>query len=130
MPFWVFALSLPEMQLSESLNEKKNGNEFLIGEKDFGCNNNETVLLITDLLTNADNEKKAIEAIKSEGLAVRNVLALINAEQIKRSVLCGFGYEFRHIFTMRGLLSYYVKANKITARKHYESREIMDLIYI
>jgi len=29
MPFWVFALSLPEMQLSESLNEKKNGNEFL-----------------------------------------------------------------------------------------------------
>jgi len=29
MPFWVFALSLPELQLSESLNEKKHGNEFL-----------------------------------------------------------------------------------------------------
>ena len=29
MPFWVFASSLPEMQLSESLSEKKHGNEFL-----------------------------------------------------------------------------------------------------
>ena len=29
MPFWVFALSLPEMKLTESLSEKKHGNEFL-----------------------------------------------------------------------------------------------------
>ncbi len=29
MPLWVFALGLPELQLSESLNEKKQGNEFL-----------------------------------------------------------------------------------------------------
>ena len=29
MPFWVFALSVPELQLSESLGEKKRGNEFL-----------------------------------------------------------------------------------------------------
>ena len=29
IPFWVFALSLPEKQMSESLSEKKHGNEFL-----------------------------------------------------------------------------------------------------
>ena len=29
IPFWVFALSLPEIQMSESLIEKKHGNEFL-----------------------------------------------------------------------------------------------------
>jgi len=29
MPFLVFALSIPELQLSESLSEKKRGNEFL-----------------------------------------------------------------------------------------------------
>ena len=29
IPFWVFALNVPELQLLESLDEKKRGNEFL-----------------------------------------------------------------------------------------------------
>ncbi len=74
----------------------------------------QTVLLVDDLITEADSKLRAIEILKSAGLIVRDVVVLIDREQGGKQKLEAAGYKFHSIFTVTEVFSYYLQAGECT----------------
>lgn len=71
------------------------------------------VLLVDDVLTGAETKIAAATVLREEGLKVRNVLVLIDREQGGREELKRRGMRLHAVFTLRGLLGYYLRKRLI-----------------
>jgi uridine monophosphate synthetase len=82
----------------------------LIGE---GFDEDEVVLLIDDLITEADTKFEAIVETEKAGLQVDAVLVLLDREQGGRQQLEVWGYKVVAIYQLWELLAYYAYLDRI-----------------
>lgn len=78
------------------------------------------VLLVDDLITQADTKKEAIGVCENAGLTIAGIVVLIDREQGGAEDLANGGYNLYAIFPISALLEYYVRTGKITQAKRDE----------
>lgn len=78
------------------------------------------VLLIDDLIAQADTKKEAIEVCEKAGLTVAGLVVLVDREQGGSEELKKAGYSLYSVFSLSVLLDYYVQASFITSKKRDE----------
>ena len=88
-------------------------------------NQGETVLLLDDLVTQADSKLEAINTLESSGLTVRDVVVLIDREQGGAEQLEDAGCRLHAAFKFSKLLDYYHRVGKIDEAKYKEAKEYM-----
>lgn len=84
---------------------------------------NQLVLLIDDLINQADTKKEAIAACEEAGLIVVGIAVLIDREQGGAQDLGKAGYALHAVFPLSVLLDYYVQASRIDFAKMEEVME-------
>ena len=78
----------------------------------------ETALLVDDLITRGDSKLEAIQPLEEAGLAVRDVLVLIDREQGGAEDLARRGYRLHRVLTLRQILDTLAAAACITPAQH------------
>jgi len=78
------------------------------------------VLIIDDLITQADTKKEAIGVCEEAGLIVVGVAVLIDREQGGSEELKEGGYNVYSVFLLSALLDYYVSVNRISQARRDE----------
>lgn len=73
------------------------------------------VLLIDDLVTQADTKKEAIKACEEAGLRVVGIVVLVDREQGGSEELRRMGYGVYSVFTLSELLDFYVSEGSISS---------------
>jgi orotate phosphoribosyltransferase len=79
------------------------------------------VLLVDDLITQADTKKEAIAVCEEAGLLVAGLVVLVDREQGGSEELKEAGYSFYAVFPLSALLDYYVKTKLLTPEKRDET---------
>lgn len=74
----------------------------------------EIALLVDDLVTRADSKLEAIEALKENGLVVKDVVVVFDREQGGAEQLAEKGYTLHAALKIKPTLEFYVRAGKIT----------------
>lgn len=82
----------------------------------------EVVLLVDDLITQADSKLEAIDALDYCGLEVQDILVLVDRQQGGRQEIEDNGFFLHSVFTLDELLDCYVKQRLIAAEKADEVR--------
>src|SRR3989344_311274 len=85
----------------------------------------ETVLLLDDLVTQADSKLNAIRTLESSGLIVRDVAVLVDREQGGAKQLADAGYRLHAATPFSKLLDYYHRVGKIDEAKYKEAKDYM-----
>lgn len=70
--------------------------------------------LIDDLVTRADTKIEAIKAVESLGFQVTDIVILVDREQGGKQQLAEAGYNLQAVFTLKQLLNYYLRVDRIT----------------
>ncbi|PIP24947.1 MAG: hypothetical protein COX34_01430 [Candidatus Nealsonbacteria bacterium CG23_combo_of_CG06-09_8_20_14_all_36_12] len=78
------------------------------------------VLLVDDLITQADTKKEAIGVCENAELIVAGVVVLVDRQQGGTEQLKDAGYDLYAAFPLSVLLDYYVGANKLSQVKREE----------
>lgn len=78
------------------------------------------VLLVDDLITQADTKKEAIEVCENVQLVVAGVVVLVDREQGGTEELGKAGYILHAAFPLSVLLDYYVRVGRIDQAKRNE----------
>jgi len=81
------------------------------------------VLLVDDLITQADTKKEAIAVCEEVGLTVSSIVVLVDREQGGSDELREAGYSLYAVFPLSELLDYYVEVNLLTPEKRDEVKE-------
>ncbi len=81
------------------------------------------VLLVDDLITQADTKKEAIGVCENAELTVAGVVVLVDREQGGSEDLGNAGYTLHTVFPLSALLDYYVEVGKIDSVKCDEVME-------
>lgn len=84
------------------------------------------VLLVDDLITQADSKFDAIKVLEENGVRVRDVVVLIDREQGGVEELERSGYVCHSAFKLRGLLKYYLAEGKISEAEHDRTVKYLD----
>jgi len=77
----------------------------------------QSVLLIDDLITQADTKFEAIKSVETAGLKVAGILVLVDREQGGRQQLEQAGYKVSAIYQLSDLLKFYVGQGQIAQTK-------------
>jgi uridine monophosphate synthetase len=85
----------------------------------------ETALVVDDLITRGTSKIEAIEPLKEAGLAVKDVLVLIDREQGGVEDLAQQGYRLHAILKFTDILDTLKESRRITAEEH---KEVMDYL--
>lgn len=88
-------------------------------------NPGETVLLLDDLVTQADSKLDAIGTLESSELVVRDVAVLVDREQGGAKQLTDAGYRLHAAFKFSQLLDYYHRVDKIDNAKYKEAKDYL-----
>jgi uridine monophosphate synthetase len=80
----------------------------------------ETALVVDDLVTRGTSKLEAIEPLKAAGLAVRDVLVLIDREQGGARDLAEHGYRLHSVLSLSGILNALLESDRITPAQHAE----------
>jgi len=110
----------PLIKLGKIIQGNKRKIDFIIGGE---YRPNQLVLLVDDLITQADTKKEAIAVCEGAGLIVVGLVVLIDREQGGAEDLKGAGYDLYAVFSFSALLDYYVRINRIEPQKRQEVRE-------
>jgi orotate phosphoribosyltransferase len=78
----------------------------------------ETALLVDDLITRGDSKLEAIAPLEAAGLAVRDVLVLIDREQGGADDLARRGYRLHAVLRLTGILDVLRDTARITPAHH------------
>ena len=78
------------------------------------------VLLVDDLITQADTKKEAIAVCEEAELVVAGIAVLVDREQGGSDELREDGYSFYAVFPLSKLLDYYVEVKLLTSEKRDE----------
>lgn len=77
----------------------------------------ETVAVIDDLATTGGSKFEAIEKLTSAGLAVKDVIVLIDRQSGASEALRGAGYRLHAVVTLTELLDYWERTERIPAEQ-------------
>lgn len=80
------------------------------------------VVLVDDLITQADSKIEAIRALEYQGLEVATVLVLVDRQQGGKEQLQQTGHELSSVFTLDELLSFYADNRLVDEVKADEVR--------
>ncbi|MBI2409710.1 hypothetical protein HYV30_01560 [Candidatus Kaiserbacteria bacterium] len=80
----------------------------------------QTALLVDDMITKADSKLEAIKVLRDAGLAVTDVVVLVDREQGGREELARHGCELHTVFTIADLLDLYVECGRIDPKLRLE----------
>lgn len=83
------------------------------------------VLLIDDLVTQADTKKEAAAEVKNEGLIVAAILVLVDREQGGATDLRKSSYNFQSVFTVSELLDIYLESGRISQEMFNEIKKYL-----
>lgn len=81
----------------------------------------QTVLLIDDLITNAESKLESIAILEAAGLIVKTLAVLIDREQGGFELLASRGYKCTCAFGLRELLDFLLRLHKIDRPKYDET---------
>jgi uridine monophosphate synthetase len=73
----------------------------------------DTAVVIDDLITTGGSKLEGINKLQENGLAVRDIVVLIDRSKNAGEFLKGQGYHLQAFFTLPELLRYYVDTNRI-----------------
>lgn len=85
----------------------------------------DTVLLIDDLVTQADSKLEATDTLESSGLKIHDVVVLVDREQGGAKQLNDAGYKLHAAFNFSALLDFYYRVGKIDTSKYQEARDYL-----
>jgi orotate phosphoribosyltransferase len=80
----------------------------------------ETVVVIDDLVTTAKSKFEAIEPLLAEGLAVKDIVVLIDREQGGKEQLKEKGYGLHACIELKKMLKFLLKEGKLEKAKYDE----------
>lgn len=83
-------------------------------------------LLIDDLITAADSKLEAVDVLNFIGLTVKDCLVLIDREQGGREELARRGITLHSVYTISGLLDFYLAEGLIDQATHTRVRTYLD----
>jgi uridine monophosphate synthetase len=82
----------------------------------------DTVVVIDDLATTGGSKFEAIEKLIGVGLIVKDVVVLVDRQSGAKESLEQAGYSMHSVLTIRQLLDYWEKTNKVEKDKIEETR--------
>ena len=82
----------------------------------------ETVVVIDDLATTGGSKFEAIEKLTAVGLAVKNIVVLVDRQSGAKESLEQAGYSMHAVLTITQLLDYWEKTGKVEKDKIEETR--------
>jgi len=82
----------------------------------------DTVVVIDDLATTGGSKFEAIEKLTAVGLIVKDVVVLVDRQSGAKESLEQAGYSMHAVLTIRQLLDYWEKTNKVERDKIEETR--------
>jgi uridine monophosphate synthetase len=85
----------------------------------------ETVVVVDDLATTGGSKFEAIEKLTGAGLAVHDVVVLIDRQSGAREALEEAGFHFHAVVTITELLDYWEKAGKVEKGKIAAARDFL-----
>ncbi|TSC66668.1 MAG: uridine monophosphate synthetase [Candidatus Doudnabacteria bacterium Gr01-1014_77] len=105
------SLLMPRGHVSPRMEPKGHGVSDLV-DGDFHAG--QIVLLVDDLITEADSKLRAIDILQRAELVVQDIVVLIDREQGGKQRLEADGYRVHPVFTVTEVFSYYLKAGECT----------------
>ena len=112
----------PRLKLGKKVEEDRRKIDSVIsGDYRLG----QRVLLVDDLITQADTKKEAIGVCEEAQLVAAGVVVLVDRQQGGTEQLKGAGYDLHAAFPLSVLLDYYVRVGRIDQTK---CDEVMDYI--
>ncbi|MBW3538143.1 hypothetical protein KY386_01460 [Candidatus Parcubacteria bacterium] len=100
--------------------QESGGKRQITGVEEGDFEEGDTVLLIDDLITQADSKLEAITALEAQGLVVKDVLVLVDRGQGGREQLMTADYQLHSVYSLDDLLNHYVATGKIDSSKALE----------
>ncbi len=85
----------------------------------------ERVVVIDDLATTGESKFEAIEKLTSAGLAVKDVVVLIDRQSGAAESLAQAGYHLHAVFTLAQLLDYWEQTGKVAGEQIAAVREFL-----
>jgi len=85
----------------------------------------QTAVVIDDLTTTGETKIESIEKLTSAGLAVRDIVVLIDREQGAAELLAGAGYQLHSVATLSQLLEIWQATGAISAAQASEVRQFI-----
>ena len=119
-----FRYTTPCIKLAKTESE---GRREIIGMAATRLKRGSTVLLVDDLITNADSKFEAIAVIERHNFVVRDVLVLVDREQGGAQQLAGRGYRLYAVLLISEMLRYYTDEKRISKTT---AREVMRYIRV
>lgn len=71
------------------------------------------ILVVDDLVTEADSKRETIQVLGDVGMEVTDVMVLVDREQGGREELAGWGVRLHSVFTITELLDLYVETGRM-----------------
>lgn len=71
-------------------------------------------IIVDDMITNGASKFETIEPLEKEGLAIKDIIILIDREQGGKKLLAEKGYALRSILTLKDVLKTLSEENKIS----------------
>lgn len=102
---------------------EENGKRKIVPSPGFEYKVGERILLVDDLITQADTKLEAIAAVEGSGSIVVGVVVLVDRMQGGREQLEKAGYKLFASFTIKDLLDFYLEEEMISLDKYTESWE-------
>lgn len=101
------------------------GKRRIVGIKSGDYRPGDKVVIIDDLITQADTKLEAIEVLEAAGLEVVLVLVLVDRNQGGKQYVERAGYNIVAVLNLTSLLRHFVSQGKITSKK---AAEVQDYI--
>ncbi|HVZ76162.1 MAG TPA: hypothetical protein VG934_02735 [Candidatus Paceibacterota bacterium] len=112
---YIGGLYLPTISLNKA--ETAQGRR-IDGIADYGgASKNDRVLIIDDLITRGDSKNEGIEALRTDGFEVTDVLVLVDREQGGAEDLKTFGVKLHSIITLDSILIKLHRYDRISERQ-------------
>ena len=99
--------------------EKDEGRKIIL-KTDFKYRQGEVVLLLDNVIAQADTKVEAIQALRSAGCVVNDIITLIDLEQGGRERIKEMDCRVFSVFVATDILNYYRSLGKITESKYQE----------
>ena len=117
------ALSQGDFRVIELKKVEVDGKRKIVPMPGFEYKAGERILLVDDLITQADTKLEAIAAVEGSGSVVAGVVVLVDRMQGGREQLEKAGYKLLASFTVKDLFDFYLVEKMISAEKYSESWE-------
>lgn len=107
--------------------DQEGGRKIVGVQEDLESLEGRRVLLVDDLITQADTKFEAISALEDDGFEVVGLVVLVDREQGGKEQIEQGGYPVVAIFTLSQLLDYYVAEERIEQEKANEVKDYVAL---